>query len=296
VRAHLLRRVLDLVTWLERRPRAAVAGVLVGTFVSALLVLGARGSSQGSIAIATFNIENFPRSSTQVERALELIESLDVAALGVQEIRDPQAFARAARERLGPSWHFVDAEGPHAQRVGLLYDEHRLSLREAITHRETLIGDRAKPALEVRLSPRDGSRMVRIIVVHLTSGRSNAGLRREQLDALTPIVRNAVDSGERVALVGDFNAVTDEDRRTLAALAHATDLRWASEGLPCTSYWERSAGGCVGTPLDHVFLWRDTDAIEVRGACAEEGCDARENCPEYCDTVSDHCPVRFALP
>jgi endonuclease/exonuclease/phosphatase family metal-dependent hydrolase len=289
----LLRRALELVQWIERRPKVAL-GALVSVAI-AISALAWEPSPSRSVAAASFNIENYPRSDEQIAEAFALIRSLDVAMLGVQEIRDPESFDRAARAHLGESWRFVYADGPHPQKVGLLYDSARFELLEVRTHRETLIGRRAKPALEVRLEPFDGGEVVRAFVVHLTSGLGKSLRRREQLEALAPAIERAVESGERVIVLGDFNATTDVDRESIAALAARARLEWSSESLGCTSYWRRR-DGCRGAALDHVLSSRAIERIEAAGACATEGCAERERCPHYCDVVSDHCPVRFELP
>jgi endonuclease/exonuclease/phosphatase family metal-dependent hydrolase len=275
--------VVEVAAWIERYPRVALAIVLAAS-------CGALAWAwPDEDAIATFNIENFPRSDRQIERAFELIAEMDASIVGVQEIRDPDRFAREARARLGDSWRVVYADGPHAQKVGVLYDASERSLDWAQTHRETLIGRRAKPVLEARFD--DG---LRVFVVHLTSGARNVERRGAQLAAIETPVREAVRAGDRVLVIGDFNASQPEDRESIAGFAARTGLVWSSEHLACTSYWDRR-DGCVGTPLDHVLSWRAID-VEARGACATHGCDRTDRCPEYCAHVSDHCPVHAALP
>lgn len=248
----------------------------------------------GSARVATFNIENYPKSAQQEALAFDAIRSLDAVAIGVQEITDPGAFAAAARRRLGDAWRFVFADRGPEQRVGVLYDGGALELLSARTLRETEVYSGAKPALEARLAPRAGD-VLRLIVVHLKAAGDGAPRRREQLLALRPRIIEAMRTGERVVLLGDFNATGDEDRREIAALAEATGMAWASEGLGCTSYWSRR-DGCVGTALDHVLTWRAPRGIRARGPCETEGCAARESCPIFHRDVSDHCPVTVDLP
>jgi endonuclease/exonuclease/phosphatase family metal-dependent hydrolase len=146
----------------------------------------------------------------------------------------------------------------------------------------------------VRLRRRDGGRALRLFVVHLKAGGDFAHVRREQLRRLAPIVLAAVETYDDVVLLGDFNATGEEDRRTLAELARATRLVWASEALACTSYWNRR-DGCRGVALDHVLTVRRPDDVSARGPCESVGCDPGDRCPTFHREVSDHCPVTADL-
>lgn len=258
-------------------------------------VCGGFGRDAPALRVGTFNIENYPKSQRQVEGAFDLIRSLDVAALGVQEITEPELFARAARERLGDGWRFVVPPESPLQRVGVLYDDGVLELVALETHRETIVYDGAKPMLEARLRPRAGGDALRLFVVHLKAAGDGGEVRARQLRAIRPVIDAAEESGDRVLLVGDFNATGESDRTEIAALAEATDMQWASRDLACTSYWDRR-DGCVGSPLDHVLSSAVPGAIAARGPCETEGCEARDRCPTFHRDVSDHCPVTVELP
>lgn len=265
----------------------------------AVLALVARGQWCGGgdsapIRVATFNIENYPRSERQIRGAFALIRELDAAAIGVQEITDPEAFARHAREHLGPSWRFVYCDPCPVQRVGVLYDDDVLDLLTTHDYDEAQTYRGAKPAFEARLRPDAGGEVLRVVVVHLKSHRDYVDTRRRQLLALQPVMRKARQSGERVVLLGDFNATSDDDREALRRFADATGLHWSSRDLECTSYWNR-AGECPGTPLDHVFSSDEPRSIAARGACESEGCNPGESCPTYVRDISDHCPVALDL-
>lgn len=255
---------------------------------------GACGGSE-PLRIGTFNIENYPQSERQVDGAFAAIRDLDVAALGVQEITLPEDFARAARERLGEDWRFVyPAESP-AQRVGVLYDGARFELLETRTHRETLVYDGGKPMFEARLRSREDGERLRLFVVHLKAAGDGADVRRRQLHAIRPVMAEAARSGDRVVLLGDFNATGPSDRDEIAALAEAAEMDWSSRDLACTSYWDRN-DGCVGSALDHVLSTEVPRVTAARGPCETEGCERRDRCPTFHHDVSDHCPVTLELP
>ena len=265
--------------------------VLLGLVLCGCL-LAARCAAPG-LRVATFNIENYPRDARQVAGAFALLDTLDAPVVAVQEITDPRAFEQAARAHLGDSFRFVHHAGGPLQRVGVLYDADRFALAYARTHDATRIEGLGKPTLEVRLRRGRGPAL-RVFVVHLKAGGAFAGVRREQLRQLAPIVRAATESWDEVIVLGDFNATGAEDRETLAAFAQSTRLHWASAGLACTSYWDRS-DGCRGAALDHVLTRERPRAIEARGPCEEIGCSPGDRCPTFHREVSDHCPVTVDL-
>ncbi len=267
--------------------------VVVLIVLLVLLVLGllARACA-GDVRVATFNIESFPRDDRQVRGAFAAIGDLDAPVIAVQEITDPPVFERAAREHLGDEWRFVHDGGEQLHHVGVLYDGSRFELAYARTHDETRLEEHGKPTLEVRL--RGSGRALRLFVVHLKAGGDFAHVRREQLRRLAPIVERAVESWDEVIVLGDFNSTGEEDRQTLARFAAATRLMWASEGLPCTSYWNRS-DGCRGSALDHVLTRAEPRHIAARGPCEEIGCSPGDRCPAFHREVSDHCPVSADL-
>lgn len=243
---------------------------------------------------ATFNIEDFPKHARQIDGAFAEIAALDASVVGVQEIGEPDLFAAEARRRLGARWEFVHidtrpiGETRPGHHIGVLFDSQRWTFVSTRAHHETRLGARHKPTLEVRL--RRGDAVVRVLVVHLKSGSEGRDIRARQLAALGTITREAKRSGERVIVLGDFNATAPGDRDDIARIARETGLVWASEPLACTAFWARS-DGCPRSRLDHVLTWARPARIVATGACATHGCDWEASCPLYATQVSDHCPV-----
>ena len=109
------------------------------------------------------------------------------------------------------------------------------------------------------------------------------------MDAFAPILEVARASGDRIVVLGDFNATGPADRTRIAALAGGAELTWASRDLTCTCFWQRESD-CVGSALDHVLTSMEVDDTRVAGECAK-GCPATDRCPTWRREVSDHCPV-----
>lgn len=268
--------------------RKTLAALLL---LGALVLLGgvrAAGCGGAPRRLVTFNIENYPRSPSQEQGAFDAIRALGTPAVAVQEITDPGRFCAEARRRLGGSWGCAFTDRP-VQRVGLLHDRDALELLSAATRPETEVYAGAKPALEARLRPVSGGDVLRVFVVHLKAGGDGGPTRERQLRALGPVVAAAVGSGDRVVVLGDFNATGPADTALIGRLARSWGLHFASEDVPCTAYWNRS-DGCLGVPLDHV-LTSFTAAVHAEGPCRTEGCEMRPACPVFREAVSDHCPV-----
>ena len=244
--------------------------------------------------LATFNIEIFPHSEAQVDGAFAEIAALDADAIAVQEIIEPDRFAREAQARLGPSWKFAHANtmpigSRYSVHVGVLYDGDAYTLRGTQLHDDTRLDGSHKPVLEVDLER--GGELLQIFVVHFKSGSAFRPIRAQQFRALERIL--ARRPGAQRVVLGDFNATSDGDRDDLARVAAATGLHWVTEPLACSAFWERD-DGCATSRLDHVLAWAPGDAI-ARGGCAA-GCEMRDSCPLYVDQVSDHCPIEVTIP
>jgi len=249
------------------------------------------------IRFATFNIEDFPKDDRQVTGAFDEIARLGASFVGLQEIVETDRFERGMREHLGPSWDVAFEPSPRHpnHHLGVLFDRRVWSFVSSRTHDGTRLEGRHKATLEVRLRSLATGHVVRALVIHFKSGREGRPIRVRQYAALAPIVRDAQASGERVVVLGDFNATGPDDRDDLASLATATGLTWATEQLACTAFWERD-DGCLPSRLDHILTAGAPAFVDVGGACATDGCEEHDRCPLYHDVVSDHCPVAVSLP
>jgi endonuclease/exonuclease/phosphatase family metal-dependent hydrolase len=254
-----------------------------------------RESPREPTRIATFNIENFPQSRRQIEGAFGELRDIHAGIIAVQEIGDPDLFAREARERLGEGWQFASVDScPIGERrpghhLGVLFDTGTWKLVDTHVHDDTrLAGGRHKPVLDVRLQR--GRQRIHVLVVHLKSNTEGRPIRAAQYRALRDVIHRVQRAREPIVLMGDFNATEASDRDDLALLARDTHMVWASEPLACTAFWSRE-DSCPRSRLDHVLTWTSPATIEVAGACARDGCDTQARCPIYAHEVSDHCPV-----
>jgi endonuclease/exonuclease/phosphatase family metal-dependent hydrolase len=230
----------------------------------------------------------------QIREAFALIEELEASAIGLQEITDPELFAREASSRLGKSWKFVhqevvaSTERPKLH-IGVLYDASFFRLERATSRKETRIDERTQPTLEVRLRERASGKAVTMLVIHFKALPEGRERRQRQFAGLLSILQDVQSQSNRVVVMGDFNATEAGDRTDLQNLGKLSGMVWATEHLPCSAFWERQ-DDCPTSRLDHVLTWTQPADVSARGGC-EDGCDLRDACPLYHRVVSDHCPV-----
>jgi endonuclease/exonuclease/phosphatase family metal-dependent hydrolase len=248
--------------------------------------------------VATFNIEHFPKDQRQIDGAFDELIATGASVIAVQEITDPVVFMATVHERFNEYWGFVH-DDPHdglvgAQHyLGVLYDKSAWEMTGQYTHDDTRFGGYDLPILEVRFWEVDGNdtgRAMTVFVVHFRPGTDGRAVRHKQFAALAKVIARERITDDTITVMGDFNATEPGDRDDLAALARGADLRWASEPLACTAFWDRD-DGCPRSRLDQVLISARPREVSVGGACATEGCERQDSCPAYVDEVSDHCPV-----
>ena len=281
----LLQRLITL--WLRRW--WVLVGLVLVVIVALLYLLM---TSSASVQVATFNIQDYPKSDGQAAGALELVDSLNVDIVGVQEITKPDVLDKNVELYLGEDWKVVHVEQEDVfRRLAILYDTSSLTLVDSWSHDETAIYEGGRATLQARFRTQSGrDDYLRVFVVHLKAFSDGQPIRRRQLRAIKPIVRAAVDSGETVVMVGDFNSTELSDRAHITNFADTTGLKWSSEDLECTAYWDRQFT-CTGSSLDHILSTQSTDTISAGGACETVGCEPGNSCPSYVELLSDHCPI-----
>lgn len=249
-----------------------------------------------SVDIATFNIENFPKSERQIDGAFDAIAALEPEVVAVQEIRRPTQFGHEARSRLGAEWHDIWPEESPRHHVGVMFDSEVFEFLSTETHDGTVVCGGCKPALEVRLRRRGGDGPpLSVVAVHLKAYDEGLDIRRKQYRALRALLGDLARRGDRIALVGDFNSTRPEDRDLIGQLAHTFDLRWTTRRLACTSYWKPD-DECLGSTLDHMLVGGAPPTAVGRGPCEHVGCEPGHACPTFVHHISDHCPISLTLP
>ncbi|MBA3499152.1 MAG: hypothetical protein H0T65_02190, partial [Deltaproteobacteria bacterium] len=115
--------------------------------IALVFVLRCRDDEPVRIRIATFNIENFPKSTKQIVGAFEEIKAMNAPIVGLQEITNPEVFSTAAKRRLGEQWRFefIETGSVLEHRLGVLYDSRVVRHVKTRVHNGTRLEGQQKP-------------------------------------------------------------------------------------------------------------------------------------------------------
>jgi endonuclease/exonuclease/phosphatase family metal-dependent hydrolase len=262
-----------------------------------------RIGSPDTLEIATWNIENFPADAGTPRYVADLITSLDLDVLVVEEIADEAAW-RELLERL-------------REHEGVL-SSHRYSVTEyqkiGVIYRAALVAPGAptllfptdayafpRPPLSLPIAVDDGvhpALQLELIGVHLKAGiGDDDGLRRRRaVEALDVHLRAQIDGGgeDEVIVAGDYNEIvtTQTGQTNLAAILGAPE-RYTLRTRPLAE-----AGQITFVPSSRML-----DHIMTTAGLAAELAAARVVIPRlhatysgYLTHVSDHLPVVLVVP
>jgi endonuclease/exonuclease/phosphatase family metal-dependent hydrolase len=256
--------------------------------------------SDDSLDIATWNIENFPQFDNTARIAADLIVSLGLDLVAVQEIADIDSFneldARLPDHQGILSVHTY-GNGSY-QKVGYLYRADLMT----ITDQVLLFLDEGyvfpRPPLQVTVTVEGADPPVDFIaiVVHLKAGGSfeDQDRRDRAVDLLAAHVEQLVAEVDRdVIILGDFNEITtDSDgQEVLGPFLSSAAYRFRSQALA-------EAGEFSFVPserlIDHIITTVALDD-EFGGATVVIP-RLDQDVAGYLSVVSDHLPVVIQMP
>lgn len=255
----------------------------------------------GAVDLATWNIENFPKGVSTIAFTADLVHSMQLDLVAVQEIADVAAFDElVARlpDHDGILSSHTYGDGSY-QKVGYLYRSSILRLEAPTLLFENMGYAFPRPPLQVVVHIDDGLHPpVRFvaITVHLKAGfdGDDRDRRVEAMAALADHVAGVVAGGEdEVVVLGDYNEVLTSGggRQAMAPwlddagyVVHTDRLAQAGEFsfLPFENV------------LDHVVTTTGL-SDELAGAGAEIPRIDQQTF-NYETAVSDHLPVIIAMP
>lgn len=255
-----------------------------------------------TLEIAAWNIENFPARGTTPARVADLIASLDLDVIVVEEIASDTAW-KELLARL-PDHDGVLSDHRYTptdyQKIGVIYRTAMVTPSNVELLFPSNTYQFPRPPLSVQLAIADGVHAplsLRVIGLHLKAGVSfeDGDRRRLALESLDAHVRDAIAAGEEdeIVIAGDYNEVlnTQAGQTNFAALLGAPDL-YTVQTKPSSDRGE----------ITFVPSSRMLDHITTTAALGDELAGAQLVIPRlqmlsgYLSEVSDHLPVVLVTP
>lgn len=317
-----------------RRPRPQPSGLPATPWQGlaacrAALAAGPSPRATGVARIGAWNLHWFPdggpgtrarQNASNLDWLACAIAWLDVDVLAVEEIKAgtrPKLALDDLAARIsaltGARFRAVLDDCPKAssQKVGLLYDERRATLKKHATLAElNPHGEPCKDQLRPGLAGHfgfPGGLDLTVVAAHLKSGgeRRSYELRARSFQAMGQATAAAQQlAGDRdVLFIGDMNTMGCPDCSpafTQAEELAAVDKTLAASTPPLRRL--RTSPGCTysysgqkslldwAAAVDLAELPVDR-AVTVSGYCAALGCDTTSDPPRSTLELSDHCPV-----
>ena len=259
--------------------------------------------SPETLELATWNIENFPAGAGTPGYVADLITSLDLDVVVVEEIASEAAWTELLarlRDRDGVlSTHRYSATD--YQKVGIIYRTEMITPGEAKLLFPTDPYAFPRPPLSVPLEIDDqvhAPLAIEVIGVHLKAGfgDEDGARRRAAVLALDAHLRAQIDGGgeDEVVIAGDYNEIVTNVNglANLAPFLEAPDR-----------YTLRTHASATGGEFSFVPTGRLLDHITTTAGLAEELAGARVVIPRldtaysgYLNHISDHLPVVLVAP
>ena len=250
--------------------------------------------SETTLDIATWNIENFPKNAGTPSVVADLIASLDLDIVAIQEVEDTVAFDElVARlrgyEGLVSSHTYGDGS---YQKVGYVYKSSLVQLSGAYLLFDQNGYEFPRPALKVDVSLE--GELFTLVTLHLKAGGSfNDRSRREAavgllMDYLQPIVDAA--AGAQYLVAGDFNA-TAESAALQPIIGDSSRYTLRTQGNANGGDYSYVPSGSL---IDHLISTKGFDENFGMGTTIVPRLD--DQMLGYVGQVSDHLPVVTRLP
>jgi endonuclease/exonuclease/phosphatase family metal-dependent hydrolase len=254
-----------------------------------------------SFEVATWNIENFPKAMRTPAFLADLIASLELDLVAVEEIADANAFAEVmARlpDHDGLLSTHTYPDGSY-QKLGFIYREGMV----AIDGVSLLFTDDGfafpRPPLEAHVAVTDsgsgGSLDFTIVAVHLKAGRDDSDYQRRTaaVQRLDTWLRGISAAGGDVVVLGDFNEVLTNDPglAVLTPLLDASQYRFRTEALATA---DAVSFLPTGVMLDHIVTTTTLDDTLSGATTVIPALDTEV--PRYEPDLSDHLPVVLSVP
>ena len=254
--------------------------------------------NDNTFELATWNIENFPKEASTPRVVADIIASLNLDMVALQEVQDQAAFEEVVARLRGydglVSSHTY-GDGSY-QKVGYIYRSELVSVSGAFLLFDDNGYEFPRPALKLDVVVKTEPAVnFTAVALHLKAGGSfsDRERRKEAVLLLESFMRNAVDGGgnDRIAVIGDFNDTLDTD-------SVFGPLSGASDRYTIRTSGNDAAGEVSFVPssvlLDHIVTTNEFDGAFADGNTMIPRLDMQMT--DYEGQVSDHLPVILRLP
>ncbi len=259
--------------------------------------------SANSLDIAAWNIENFPQESSTPRVLADLITSLGLDLISVEEIADTAAFdelcARLRQHECVLSTHTY-GDGSY-QKIGILYRADLMQLSGTQLLFDSAGYEFPRPPLQATITVDDGvhpSFDFVLIAVHLKAGTTTEDrTRRTDANVMLEEYVSQLITGigdDDVVVLGDFNEVLTSSwgLEVMAPWLDSNDA-YDIHTRPLADDGEESFLPS-GALIDHVISTPSLADEFAGGATQIPRLDSQYNNYEY--QVSDHLPVVVGMP
>lgn len=260
-----------------------------------------RVGTPGAVDMAAWNIENFPKSSGTPQLLADLITSLGLDLVAVQEIESIESWneliARLPMHEGILSSHTY-GNGTY-QKVGFIFRSDLMALSSPALLFDANGYEFPRPALRVNVTITAATPQVELIAIalHLKAGfdSEDRSRRKDAVAMLETYVRGLVDnSGDQVVILGDFNdnVVTGGGMDVMGPFLNATSrYNVRTLGLANAGQTSFIPSGAI---IDHVITTQNLDDEMNGGSTVIPRVDFE--LLSYEQVISDHLPVVSAMP
>jgi len=253
----------------------------------------------GAIDIAAWNVENFPQSETTPAVMADLITSMGLDLIAVEEITSETSFtelvSRLPYHRGVLSGHTY-SDGTY-QKVGYIYRDDLLEISDVTQIFAGAGYEFPRPPLQARFTVIGTDVDFTAIAIHLKAGTfaEDRARRTDAMVSLFDYIKSMIDgpADDDVILLGDFNEVltTGVGQSAFGALLTDPDFRVQTANVA-------AAGGVTFLPtsviLDHIVTTVSLDDELQGGGLVIPPLDSQ--LVTYRGNVSDHLPVVISMP
>ncbi len=253
-----------------------------------------------TLEVATWNIENYPKNDSTPAVLANLIASLDLDMVTLQEVQDIDAFNELV-ERLrgykGMLSSHTYGDGTY-QKVGYIYREELISMSGAFLLFSQQGYEFPRPPFKVDVTVDNGTRSFNFtsIALHLKAGGGSSNRQRREdavvilEDYMRPLIEG--DGNGRILLIGDFNDTLVGDGANVFAPLSSSELYTIRTTVNSAS--GEASFVPLSSLIDHIVTSADLDAEFGSSSAIIPRLDMQMT--GYVGQVSDHLPVIVRAP